>query len=329
MSEQDSAVGPSGPFRCSDDARARGDRAVGTAPPARNWFLVEQAGGWGPNAWAGLDLDPEPKEDLEELLEDASARLMLIRRPKGADGAAPAERDDPVTGRHWCLIQQEGGGAPRVIWGRAADPDALLAAAGLFADPGLEVPGTIDAPRGSGDGPEIVLVCTHGRKDVCCAVRGRPVAARAAELWPAATWECTHTGGDRFAGNLIVLPEGACYGGLDPDDVERVVTAHISGKVEATLLRGPTGYSNQVQAAMVEAYARFAPLAFDAVHPVASEGGRDQWLVRLAVREVGTVEVTGHTETTAAEYLTCKADQRKIMHLPMVDTVTVTGAADS
>lgn len=327
---------PTPEFRCSDGARARGDRSIGTAPPARNWFLVEQAGCWEANAWVGLDVDPDIKDQLEELIEDAEARLMLIRRPgrsneTRADAVADAEAGG---GRRWCVIRQRqdknaDGRArqPDMIWGRAADAQALLDAARLFADPETAVT-RIDAPAGSGSGPQLVLVCTHGRKDVCCAVRGRPVAAKAAQMWPEATWECTHTGGDRFAANVILLPDGACYGGLDPDTVEPVVTAHVEGRVDPQHLRGPTGHASQAQAAVVEAFTRYAPLRFEDVAVVSRFGRPDEWGVRLEVRGVGTVEVTGHMETTDPKWLTCKADAPKVMHLPIADSCVVVDSSD-
>ena len=314
---QDSlAEGDRHAFRCSDDARSRGDRSAGTAPPARNWFLVEQDGGWAATAWAGLDVADDAKEQLEEILEDAEARLMLIRRPGRSS-------DEPSAGRRWCVIQKQATGEPRVVWGLAATDSDLVSAAELFGDPEADVERIAD-PNAGLPGPGLLLVCTHGRKDVCCAVRGRPVAARAAELWPTAVWECTHTGGDRFAGNLIVLPEGACYGGLDPDDVEGIVTAHVDGRIDPAHLRGPSGHRPPVQAAMVAAYARFAPLAFDAVTPVGHTGGADRWEVTLEVRGTGRVVVEGHTEVSEPEFLTCKAGVRKVMHLPIVDHVLVT-----
>lgn len=305
-------------FRCSDDARVRGDRSIGTAPPARNWFLVEQEGAWGPTAWHGLRVGTEAKDALEELLEDADARLMLIRRPGRPDEGVASGR------RRWCVIQSDPKRRepPRVVWGRAADEEALLIAATVFSDPDAAVD-RIEAPVTRSEAPPILLVCAHGRKDVCCAVRGRPVAAQAADLWPESTWECTHTGGDRFAANLILLPDGACYGGLDPEDMQPIVAAHLRGEVDPTHLRGPTGYSNRSQAAMVEAYRRFGPLPFGAVRVLSEEGRPDAWRVRLDVRGIGPVEMTGHTLTTEPELLTCKADQRKVMHLPMVDTVAV------
>ena len=64
-------------------------------------------------------------------------------------------------------------------------------------------------------------VCTHGRHDACCAERGRPVCAALSELRPEQTWEVSHIGGDRFAANLVVLPEGLYYGHVEPESVAR------------------------------------------------------------------------------------------------------------
>ncbi|WP_269844536.1 sucrase ferredoxin [Actinokineospora bangkokensis] len=58
-------------------------------------------------------------------------------------------------------------------------------------------------------------MCTNGRRDVCCAVVGRPVAAGLAEEFGEAVWESTHLGGHRFAPTGLLLPSGYAYGGLD------------------------------------------------------------------------------------------------------------------
>ena len=70
-----------------------------------------------------------------------------------------------------------------------------------------------------------MLVCTHGVHDTCCAIRGRPVAAALAAEWPGQVWECSHVGGDRFAPNVVVLPDGFYYGNLDPESAVRHRTA--------------------------------------------------------------------------------------------------------
>ena len=61
-------------------------------------------------------------------------------------------------------------------------------------------------------------MCTHGRHDACCAERGRPVAAALTAARPEQTWEVSHVGGDRFAANLLVLPEGLYYGQVTADE---------------------------------------------------------------------------------------------------------------
>ena len=45
----------------------------------------------------------------------------------------------------------------------------------------------------------LLLVCTHGRRDACCAQFGRPTAMALARRYGTAVWETTHVGGDRFA----------------------------------------------------------------------------------------------------------------------------------
>ena len=60
-------------------------------------------------------------------------------------------------------------------------------------------------------------MCTNARRDVCCAVRGRPVALEAAAARPGQVWECSHTGGHRFAPTAVVLPHGQTWARLTPE----------------------------------------------------------------------------------------------------------------
>jgi len=103
-------------------------------------------------------------------------------------------------------------------------------------------------------------VCTHGVHDVCCALRGRPVAAAVASRWPDLVWECSHIGGDRFASNIVVLPDGFYYGNLDPDSALATVDAHIAGVVRPEYLRGMARHLPPVQAAVIAAYQHYGPL---------------------------------------------------------------------
>ena len=78
----------------------------------------------------------------------------------------------------------------------------------------------------------VVLVCCHGKKDPCCAVEGRVVARVLDDAVPGAVWETTHLGGDRFAGNIALLPEGSMYGRLDGTSAPDVVIGHLDGEVD-------------------------------------------------------------------------------------------------
>lgn len=47
-------------------------------------------------------------------------------------------------------------------------------------------------------------------------------------------------GGNRFAANLVVLPDGAYYRGLDATSAVEVVERHLPGRVDVEHLRGFT-----------------------------------------------------------------------------------------
>ena len=58
------------------------------------------------------------------------------------------------------------------------------------------------------DGP-LFLVCTHGKRDKCCAKFGIPVYKTIRTLvGDSAVWQCSHVGGDRFAANVVCFPDG-------------------------------------------------------------------------------------------------------------------------
>jgi hypothetical protein len=84
----------------------------------------------------------------------------------------------------------------------------------------------------------VLLVCTNGRRDVCCAVRGRPVALEASAHAPGRVWEASHTGGHRFAPTGVVLPFGATLARLDPALCLDVLSSADAGELPERAL-GP------------------------------------------------------------------------------------------
>ncbi|HEX7212053.1 MAG TPA: sucrase ferredoxin [Propionibacteriaceae bacterium] len=225
----------------------RADPMAGTAPPTRRWLLLEHPGPWRIDAIAGAGIAPDV---LSILLARAGSdtRVLLVRRPGRVDRRAP---------RSWILAGLD---TDTITGPWRHDNDLLDAAAALVGD-----------SPGAALSQPVVLVCTHGVHDVCCALRGRPVASTLASRWPELVWECSHIGGDRFASNVVLLPDGFYYGNLDPESALATVDAHLAGRVLPDRLRGMARFLPPVQAAVIAAYQRYGPLVASDVSVRATE----------------------------------------------------------
>jgi len=152
----------------------------------------------------------------------------------------------------------------------------------------------------------VYLVCTHGRHDACCAVRGRPVAAALATAYPERTWECSHIGGDRFAANVVVLRHGLFYGHVPPARAVELAKRYDEGVVVPDLLRGSGAFNPAVQAAQHFARAAGHSPAVGNLLPQSVEVlGDHRWRILLAsTNGLLAVEVSAHLDTVDAR-LTC------------------------
>lgn len=309
---------------CSDAARERQDPMLGTAPPQRRYLLVEQDGGWGPAGFPSLDLQEEVRDEILRRTEAVDTRVMLIRRP--------GRHVSSVCGlRSWCVVDTRAPRGERVTWGtwsHAADLLAGVERAEELAAP--RPPGTPEAD-GPADDDRLILVCTHGKKDVCCAVRGRPVAAALGALHPEETWECSHTGGDRFAANVLLLPDGAIYGGLDVESARNAVQAHLEGRPDTGHLRGSSGWPRTVQAAIVAVHEQLGPLPWGSVRPAATEplepgtGEVAATTVTLSLADGRRAAVEVREHVRPAALLTCRGDRPKVSQVPVAGPVRVVG----
>lgn len=280
------------PFRCATAARDRRDPQPGSAPQTRGWLLLPHPGPWPIDAVAGSGISPPLLARLQQASAGAGVRILLVRRP-GRPVAGPARR--------WRLCWL-GGATTTGEWRDDSDLDAAITA---LAGPAERTTSqTAEIP-----GEPVILVCTHGVHDACCAIRGRPVAAALAARWPDRVWECSHVGGDRFAPNVLVLPDGYYYGNLDPTRAVEVVQQHLSGTVPAAALRGIAEHPPVVQAAVVAAYERFGPLGPGAVQVVGGESGPGpRTRVRLVVAGIPeAVDAVVHTVRRPDAQLTCRA----------------------
>lgn len=277
--------------RCSAVSSSLAEPALATASTVRTWLLLEHAGAWASTALQSRHLPAGLGTELARRANAAGVRVVLLRKP------GRTHRDRPPT----CLVATTRatgswlGRAP--ITGPADVLDLDLAALARGERAGYE---PVDGP--------LFCVCTHGRHDPCCAERGRPVAAALAARFPERTWEVSHIGGDRFAGNVVCFPDGDYLGRLDAETAVPVLEAYVEGRYVLDHLRGRAGLGPRVQAAEVLARRELGVDARGAVHAVAGRSNGAEATVRLAVDGHG--EVVVRLEVGAADevrHLTCHA----------------------
>ena len=278
-------------FRCSVSGDLRGDELAGTASTVRAFLLVENPGPWGVDAVTDNRLPGPVKRGLVAAARHANVRVNLVRRhhrPAPRTGFRVfAAYADPVT--PWLETAVLGG------------PEELLeldlGALGSGRSPGLE-----------STSQSLLGVCTHGRHDACCAERGRPVAAALSAAHPDQTWEISHIGGDRFAGNALFLPHGLYYGRLDAVTSVAVAGDHLAGHLDLDHLRGRSSYPMPVQAAEIALRRQLGETRLDALRPVSRNRTDDVWRVVFDVGGGAEWEVTVRTHLDDGGHrLTCKA----------------------
>lgn len=224
--------------RCSVLAAERGEPMLGSAFAQGGLLLVEQPGAWGRAGLAESDFDPDVARVLEARADDLGLRLLAIRRP-GRTARGP---------RAWAVKLP---GQPALRWSSYTLDEELVEAA-------------LD---GAADSEPTYLVCAHGKRDQCCALRGRPVAAALEQLAPGRVWECSHTGGHRFAPIVLAVPSGvagaALYGRVEVADLPSLITATGLGQALPERLRGLAGRSPAAQAAIATAMLETGIVGFD------------------------------------------------------------------
>lgn len=279
------------PFRCAAASLARDEDLAGSASTVRAFLLLENPGPWGVHALREARLPTEVLDRLR-LLERAHRVRPLLIRPCGRRTAGAVR----------LFVAWTAGHHPRLETTTLDDPRALL-----DLDPAALASGR---PLGLDEAPQpLIGVCTHGRHDACCAEQGRPASAALAQAHPELAWQVSHIGGDRFAGNMVVLPHGLYYGRVDAGSAVAVADAHLAGRVELGHLRGRSGWAMPVQAAEVALRRRLGETRLDAVRLVRRRRDPDAGLTRVDLEVDGArwaVEVVTTTGPERAQ-LTCRA----------------------
>ena len=261
---------------------------AGTASTVRSWILLEDPGPWGRDALLDARLPERVGLELQRRCVAAGVRPLLIRRTSSNPSSAQGRT---------CFAIRSGPEPPWIERTRLANiAEALdldLPALGRGERPGFE---PVEGP--------LFLVCTHGRRDVCCAERGRPLAQALAAAFPEPTWESSHIGGDRFAGNVVAFPHGLYLGRVRPDEAARVARMFADGRVPLEHLRGRSCYPMAVQAAEFALRTQEALDALDDVVLERTEARRGVSTSTFAT-PVGRFSVSIAVEETPPSFLTC------------------------
>ena len=214
-------------FLCCDLSEEANEPLFGTAVTAPVWFMLEYTRPWPAKATSDNELSTEVQSWLDEQIAETNGRLQFIRqfRPDGETKTFMV------------------GVASRLYAFQVHDYDALL-------DLDMEAMLAGDASVAQHlVNEKHYFVCTNGKRDRSCALRGAALYRAFAAQMGANVWMTTHLGGHRFAPTLLSLPDGYCYGRIHPQDVAQFVKASAQNEVWLDKVRGQTKYSKIEQVA--------------------------------------------------------------------------------
>lgn len=102
--------------------------------------------------------------------------------------------------------------------------------------------------------PRLLLCCTHGKVDKCCAKFGNAAyhAIRnenAAGGYGFDVWESSHVGGCRFAANVVALPTLRRYGWVTEASIQPLLASEAAGRPYLPCFRGTAGLNALQQCA--------------------------------------------------------------------------------
>jgi hypothetical protein len=218
---------------CSLDSLQKAEPLIASVNPARHWLLVEYNAAWSAKAYAESTIPQEVKSHLDFAQKSlGSSRLLLIRQqPRQTKRnlrffLAVADEHDPS------LFEFQFTSYAEIL---QLDLPAIVNNPGSFREQQRHEP--------------LFLVCTNGKRDLCCATHGLPVYRALASEPELEVWQTSHVGGHRFAANLVCLPHAFFYGRVKPTTASHLAAAYRHGHLDLEHFRGRGCYPEVVQAA--------------------------------------------------------------------------------
>jgi hypothetical protein len=284
-------------FYCSELSREASEQPFGTASTADAWLLLEYSSAWGARAFQESRLSRAVKTHLMNALQAVPrSRLLFIKQEREMRG-------------HLTLF---------IV--RSTEADASIAGVKLTGYEQLmnfNLAAILRGEQSAGAEPwerPLFLVCTHGRRDKCCAKFGyalyKSLKANAGDD----IWQSSHVGGDRFAANLICFPHGFFYAHVTQDAGRRIISRYNQQTVSLDNYRGRCCYPSPIQAAEFFLRSESGLSGINDVRfldyvPITG----NHWLVRfLSQRDEQTYEI--YLKSQISEFqnrLTCQSGEAK------------------
>ena len=259
----------------------------GTAKPGSVYVLFEWPEAWPRDVMGDAALGEELTAKLAPLLEAHGATLLLIRHP--------TREGRHITDHHLYLVFAD----EAVAEVKHIDsPDELL-------ELDLSGPGRNGAERRE---RPLLLICTHAKRDRCCAVKGRPLVNELHARHPFGpgndvVWETSHIKGHRFAPTMLLMPWAYSFGRMNVEATDAMLTDASEGLyfVPGNRGRGTLGPAEQVAELAVAAevpgarYGQFEVAASDGGSALVTDTASGQvYEVQLEQRPVsGVVDSCG------------------------------------
>jgi len=221
---------------CAAESSARGEQMAGTATIARCYLLIESNDAW-PRQIANLleNLGSLAASSVRKFIDWCPEEVhpLLIRRDPNLN--------DRRSGRIYVVR------APQVSTGHQREEYGEKC---LQVDDYAEL--TFDQLQDAYCNPDslqsLLLVCTHGKRDKCCAKFGGIAYRELVERLDTRiqVMQCSHIGGDRFAANALWLPHGL-YLGRVHSNLDQVVSAINDERIPLSCLRGNAAMPSTAQ----------------------------------------------------------------------------------
>lgn len=293
-------------FYCSELSLQVAEITYGTASIGDVWLLLEYRQSWGPKAFQDSTLSPTVKAYLKRAVRlIPRSRLLFIRQ-------------DRINRGHLNLF---------VVRCRETDPTVVKFELGSYERLlDIDIPSAVSGDSlagGSLMNKPVFLVCTHGRRDKCCAKFGYPVYKALRGFTGDSVWQSSHVGGDRFAANLVCFPHGLFYAHVTEEEGKRIVGEYNRRRLVLDGYRGRACYPYPVQAAEFFVRKNSGITGIDDLrYREHEQRGENTWRVRFdTLHDGGVHEVNVISRASEFKnYITCHStEERRVVQYLLGD----------